>query len=170
MRSFYSLFVTPLTLFSQIILPLKDIILKLVFIVLEYSFSIFNLFIPEKMGCNCSSDYSDNDWIENLDEICEHCNCPIPPSASNPVSVHFCVFSAVYTYLCITITCAVHCTLYELDLVWVVEWEWPHGQHIKTLHHTSSHNPPQTVQILPNNICYQMFFNSNYCEVNYIRI
>ncbi|XP_071756516.1 tyrosine-protein kinase Lck [Centroberyx gerrardi] len=37
------------------------------------------------MGCNCSSDYSDNDeWIENLDEVCEHCNCPIPPQSSNP--------------------------------------------------------------------------------------
>lgn len=36
------------------------------------------------MGCNCSSDYSDSDWIENLDEICEHCNCPIPPESCNP--------------------------------------------------------------------------------------
>nr|XP_020464304.1 tyrosine-protein kinase Lck [Monopterus albus] len=36
------------------------------------------------MGCNCSSDYSDSDWIENLDEICENCNCPIPPQSSNP--------------------------------------------------------------------------------------
>ncbi|KAM7403835.1 hypothetical protein PAMA_004323 [Pampus argenteus] len=36
------------------------------------------------MGCNCSSDYSDGDWIENLDEICEHCNCPIPPESCNP--------------------------------------------------------------------------------------
>lgn len=36
------------------------------------------------MGCNCSSDYSDSDWIENLDEICEHCNCPIPPQSGNP--------------------------------------------------------------------------------------
>ncbi|CAN9502312.1 unnamed protein product [Ophioblennius macclurei] len=36
------------------------------------------------MGCNCSSDYSDSEWIENLDEICEHCNCPIPPQADNP--------------------------------------------------------------------------------------
>ncbi|KAF3701417.1 Proto-oncogene tyrosine-protein kinase LCK [Channa argus] len=36
------------------------------------------------MGCNCSSDYSDSDWIENLDEICEHCNCPIPPQSCNP--------------------------------------------------------------------------------------
>lgn len=40
------------------------------------------------MGCNCSSDYSDTDWIENLDEICEHCNCPIPPQSCNPVSVY----------------------------------------------------------------------------------
>ncbi|CAB1330781.1 unnamed protein product, partial [Coregonus sp. 'balchen'] len=30
------------------------------------------------MGCNYSSDY-DDDWIENLDEVCDHCNCPIPP-------------------------------------------------------------------------------------------
>ncbi|XP_070834956.1 tyrosine-protein kinase Lck [Chaetodon trifascialis] len=36
------------------------------------------------MGCNCSSDYSDNEWIENLDEICEHCNCPIAPQSCNP--------------------------------------------------------------------------------------
>ncbi|KAM3594013.1 uncharacterized protein V6R79_000669 [Siganus canaliculatus] len=36
------------------------------------------------MGCNCSSDYSDNEWIENLDEICEHCNCPIGPQTCNP--------------------------------------------------------------------------------------
>ncbi|KAM9355280.1 tyrosine-protein kinase Lck isoform 2-T2 [Pholidichthys leucotaenia] len=36
------------------------------------------------MGCSCSSDYSDSDWIENLDEICEHCNCPIAPHSSNP--------------------------------------------------------------------------------------
>ncbi|KAK2826288.1 hypothetical protein Q5P01_020502 [Channa striata] len=35
------------------------------------------------MGCNCSSDYSENEWIENLDEICEHCNCPIPPESCN---------------------------------------------------------------------------------------
>ncbi|KAM3870800.1 tyrosine-protein kinase Lck [Diretmus argenteus] len=36
------------------------------------------------MGCNCSSEYSDNDeWMENLDEVCEHCNCPIPPQSSN---------------------------------------------------------------------------------------
>ncbi|XP_069007955.1 tyrosine-protein kinase Lck [Embiotoca jacksoni] len=35
------------------------------------------------MGCNCSSDYSDSDWIENLDEICEHCNCAIPPQSCN---------------------------------------------------------------------------------------
>uniref|UniRef100_A0A3P9N1P4 Tyrosine-protein kinase n=1 Tax=Poecilia reticulata TaxID=8081 RepID=A0A3P9N1P4_POERE len=37
------------------------------------------------MGCACSSD-SDSEWMENLDEICEHCNCPIPPQACNPVS------------------------------------------------------------------------------------
>uniref|UniRef100_A0A3B5QNY1 Tyrosine-protein kinase n=1 Tax=Xiphophorus maculatus TaxID=8083 RepID=A0A3B5QNY1_XIPMA len=37
------------------------------------------------MGCTCSSD-SDSEWMENLDEICEHCNCPIPPQACNPVS------------------------------------------------------------------------------------
>nr|XP_057946225.1 tyrosine-protein kinase Lck [Doryrhamphus excisus] len=36
------------------------------------------------MGCNCSSDYSDTEWIENLDVICEHCNCPIPPRSCNP--------------------------------------------------------------------------------------
>lgn len=39
------------------------------------------------MGCSCSSDYSDSEWIENLDEICEHCNCPIAPQSCNPVSV-----------------------------------------------------------------------------------
>ncbi|NP_001290243.1 tyrosine-protein kinase Lck [Larimichthys crocea] len=36
------------------------------------------------MGCNCSSDYSDSEWIENLGEICEHCNCPISPQSCNP--------------------------------------------------------------------------------------
>ncbi|XP_075964476.1 tyrosine-protein kinase Lck isoform X2 [Anarhichas minor] len=36
------------------------------------------------MGCSCSSDYSDGDWIENLDEVCEQCNCPIPPQSCNP--------------------------------------------------------------------------------------
>ncbi|XP_037550682.1 tyrosine-protein kinase Lck [Nematolebias whitei] len=35
------------------------------------------------MGCSCSTD-SDSDWMENLDEVCEHCNCPIPPQSSNP--------------------------------------------------------------------------------------
>uniref|UniRef100_A0A673ZYT4 Tyrosine-protein kinase n=1 Tax=Salmo trutta TaxID=8032 RepID=A0A673ZYT4_SALTR len=33
------------------------------------------------MGCNYSSDY-DDDWIENLDEVCDHCNCPIPPKSA----------------------------------------------------------------------------------------
>ncbi|XP_056282821.1 tyrosine-protein kinase Lck [Pseudoliparis swirei] len=36
------------------------------------------------MGCSCSSDNSDGEWMENLDEICENCNCPIPPQSSNP--------------------------------------------------------------------------------------
>lgn len=45
-----------------------------------------NIWIAGKMGCNCSSDYSDSEWIENLDEICEHCNCPIAPQSCNPVS------------------------------------------------------------------------------------
>uniref|UniRef100_A0A8C2WT89 Tyrosine-protein kinase n=1 Tax=Cyclopterus lumpus TaxID=8103 RepID=A0A8C2WT89_CYCLU len=40
------------------------------------------------MGCSCSSDYSDAEWIENLDEICEQCNCPIPPQSSNPYTDH----------------------------------------------------------------------------------
>lgn len=46
------------------------------------------------MGCNCSSDYSDDEFIENLDEICEHCNCPIPPESCNAVSVfvHVCAY------------------------------------------------------------------------------
>ncbi|XP_069051526.1 tyrosine-protein kinase Lck [Lepisosteus oculatus] len=34
------------------------------------------------MGCNCSSEY-DDDWVENLDEYCEHCNCPLPPQSKN---------------------------------------------------------------------------------------
>ncbi|KAJ8289443.1 hypothetical protein GJAV_G00001370 [Gymnothorax javanicus] len=34
------------------------------------------------MGCSCSSDY-DDDFIENLDEVCEHCNCPLPPQSAN---------------------------------------------------------------------------------------
>ncbi|XP_077476600.1 tyrosine-protein kinase Lck [Stigmatopora argus] len=36
------------------------------------------------MGCNCSSDYSDGEWEENWDEICEHCTCPVPPQSCNP--------------------------------------------------------------------------------------
>ncbi|KAI1895110.1 hypothetical protein AGOR_G00102920 [Albula goreensis] len=36
-----------------------------------------------RMGCSCSSDYYDDDWIENLDEVCEHCNCPLPPQPGN---------------------------------------------------------------------------------------
>ncbi|XP_064408280.1 tyrosine-protein kinase Lck isoform X3 [Latimeria chalumnae] len=36
------------------------------------------------MGCNCSSDY-DDEWIENIDEICEHCNCPYPPESKPQV-------------------------------------------------------------------------------------
>lgn len=44
------------------------------------------------MGCNCSSDY-DDDWVENLDEVCDNCNCPIPTQSANPVSV--CVFVCV---------------------------------------------------------------------------
>ncbi|XP_068194417.1 tyrosine-protein kinase Lck [Antennarius striatus] len=36
------------------------------------------------MGCNCSSDYSDSDWMENFDDMCEHCNCPIAPESCNP--------------------------------------------------------------------------------------
>lgn len=60
------------------------------------------------MGCNCSSDYSDSDWIENLDEICEHCNCPIAPQSCNPVSVYvyflcagmcLCKILFVHTYM-----------------------------------------------------------------------
>lgn len=51
------------------------------------AFQKHTLYISGKMGCNCSSDYSDGEWIENLDEICEHCNCPIAPQSCNPVSV-----------------------------------------------------------------------------------
>lgn len=47
------------------------------------------------MGCTCSSD-SDSDWIENLDEVCEHCNCPIPPQSSNPVRV--CLFVSEFKH------------------------------------------------------------------------
>uniref|UniRef100_A0A3P8UCI4 Tyrosine-protein kinase n=1 Tax=Cynoglossus semilaevis TaxID=244447 RepID=A0A3P8UCI4_CYNSE len=52
------------------------------------------------MGCSCSSDYSDTDWIENLDEICEHCNCPIPPQSCNQVGVHSShnLVVAIYSY------------------------------------------------------------------------
>uniref|UniRef100_H3C5T8 Tyrosine-protein kinase n=1 Tax=Tetraodon nigroviridis TaxID=99883 RepID=H3C5T8_TETNG len=45
------------------------------------------------MGCNCSSDYSDAEWIENLDEICEHCNCPIAPQSCNPYTDQLIGFS-----------------------------------------------------------------------------
>ncbi|XP_062378432.1 tyrosine-protein kinase Lck isoform X2 [Sardina pilchardus] len=36
------------------------------------------------MGCNCSSDYYDEDWQEHLDEKCDQCNCPLPPDSLNP--------------------------------------------------------------------------------------
>ncbi|XP_047202224.1 tyrosine-protein kinase Lck [Girardinichthys multiradiatus] len=48
------------------------------------------------MGCACSSD-SDSEWIENLDEICEHCNCPIPPQASNPYTDQVIPYPSQYT-------------------------------------------------------------------------
>ncbi|XP_077586862.1 tyrosine-protein kinase Lck [Stigmatopora nigra] len=35
------------------------------------------------MGCNCSTDYSDNEWEDNCDEMCEHCTCPVPPQSCN---------------------------------------------------------------------------------------
>ncbi|KAJ7988992.1 hypothetical protein DPEC_G00314930 [Dallia pectoralis] len=40
-----------------------------------------------KMGCNCSSDY-DDDWIENIDDMCEQCNCPIAPQSGNQYTDH----------------------------------------------------------------------------------
>ncbi|XP_041828665.1 tyrosine-protein kinase Lck [Melanotaenia boesemani] len=48
------------------------------------------------MGCACSSD-SDSEWIENLDEICEHCNCPIPPPSSNPYTDQLIPYSSQYS-------------------------------------------------------------------------
>uniref|UniRef100_A0AAQ5ZX78 Tyrosine-protein kinase n=1 Tax=Amphiprion ocellaris TaxID=80972 RepID=A0AAQ5ZX78_AMPOC len=48
------------------------------------------------MGCNCSSDYSD-EWIENLDEICEHCNCPIPPQSCNPYTDQLIPYPSQYS-------------------------------------------------------------------------
>lgn len=78
------------------------------------------------MGCNCSSDYSDSEWIENLDEICEHCNCPIPPQSCNPVSVYG-HFVCAGMYLCQYI---VHCSVWmslcvsEFDMngFWLLVW------------------------------------------------
>ncbi|KAM7376500.1 hypothetical protein PAMP_006228 [Pampus punctatissimus] len=49
------------------------------------------------MGCNCSSDYSNADWIENLDEICEHCNCPIPPESCNPYTDQLIPYPSQYS-------------------------------------------------------------------------
>ncbi|XP_028293618.1 tyrosine-protein kinase Lck [Gouania willdenowi] len=46
------------------------------------------------MGCNCSSDYSDSEWIENLDEMCEHCNCQIPLQSSNPYTEQLIPYTA----------------------------------------------------------------------------
>ncbi|XP_043999420.1 tyrosine-protein kinase Lck [Gambusia affinis] len=48
------------------------------------------------MGCACSSD-SDSEWMENLDEICEHCNCPIPPQACNPYTDQVIPYPSQYT-------------------------------------------------------------------------
>ncbi|KAM4541159.1 tyrosine-protein kinase Lck [Fundulus diaphanus] len=48
------------------------------------------------MGCACSSD-SDSEWIENLDEICEHCNCPIPPQSCNPYTDQVIPYPSQYT-------------------------------------------------------------------------
>lgn len=61
------------------------------------------------MGCNCSSDYSDNDWIENLDEICEHCNCPISPQSCNPVSEEH-IHVILIELVCVT---ALYTVVYE---------------------------------------------------------
>uniref|UniRef100_A0A6Q2ZME5 Tyrosine-protein kinase n=1 Tax=Esox lucius TaxID=8010 RepID=A0A6Q2ZME5_ESOLU len=52
------------------------------------------------MGCNCSSDY-DDDWIENIDEVCDQCNCPIATQSHNQVSVYVCLYNlvvAIYSY------------------------------------------------------------------------
>ncbi|MGH0178090.1 UNVERIFIED_CONTAM: hypothetical protein FKN15_076435 [Acipenser sinensis] len=40
-------------------------------------------FLQETMGCS-SSEY-DDDWVENIDEYCEHCNCPIKPDVKPQV-------------------------------------------------------------------------------------
>lgn len=37
------------------------------------------------MGCS-SSEY-DDDWVENIDEYCEHCNCPIKPDVKPQYSI-----------------------------------------------------------------------------------
>ncbi|MBN3277257.1 LCK kinase, partial [Polyodon spathula] len=38
------------------------------------------------MGCS-SSEY-DDDWVENIDEYCEHCNCPIKPDLAPQHSIN----------------------------------------------------------------------------------
>ncbi|KAG2460873.1 LCK kinase, partial [Polypterus senegalus] len=48
------------------------------------------------MGCNCSSEY--DDWIENIDEYCEHCNCPIAPESKYEYSVPPDVTDVLVTY------------------------------------------------------------------------
>ena len=114
-----------------------------------------NLYIAEKMGCNCSSDYTDDEWIENLDEICEHCNCPIPPQSCNPVSVyvHFCIFLFIHTGASVfgvskgVFQCISQCVWvwHEWALVvYVVTCGWPleghanNSKNVWTLHELSS--------------------------------
>lgn len=80
------------------------------------------------MGCNCSSDYSDSEWIENLDEICEHCNCPIAPQSCNPVSVytHF-LYDVFWVFFFFCLTGAARFTLWcvnDIDMggFWLFVW------------------------------------------------
>ncbi|XP_043938413.1 tyrosine-protein kinase Lck [Protopterus annectens] len=49
------------------------------------------------MGCNCSSEYDDDDWMENLD-ICEKCHCPILPENNPQYSNNFDVRDPLVKY------------------------------------------------------------------------
>lgn len=71
-------------------ISLEPIFIQYLIMLFHYLLHLYglsgHLSILETMGCNCSSDY-DEGWIENLDEKCDQCNCPLPPDSLYPVSV-----------------------------------------------------------------------------------
>lgn len=101
------------------------------------------------MGCNCSSDYSDSEWIENLDEICEHCNCPISPQSCNPVSVYG-QFVCAGLYLCLYVS--VHCSVWMCvsEVTWMgfgyIVWLNVNG-HLEDITHTAVQYKSEGVNI-----------------------